>query len=150
MAQNIIYSPWAGTKRHWLCSRTTLSLLFGLLCLFSLVSTRSCFSNQICSSAKVFLQTKCRLRTWGTRTTGSCSLSKAGKNTQLVHWASLVAQSVNHLSAMQETQVWFLDREDPLEKEMASYSGILAWRILWTKEPGGLLWGHKSRTRHSD
>ena len=34
------------------------------------------------------------------------------------------------------TRVRFLDREDPLEKEMASHSGILAWRILWTEEPG--------------
>ena len=139
MAQNIIYSPWEGAKCRWLCLRTTLSLLFGLLCLFSLVSTWSHFSNYICSLPKVFLQTKCRLRTWGTRTTGSCSLAKAGKNSQLVPWASLIAQSVNHLSARQETRVWFLDWEDPLEKEMAKYSSILglenpmdkgAWRAI--------------------
>ena len=39
---------------------------------------------------------------------------------------------------MQETGVWFLGREDPLEKEMATHSGILAWRIPWTEKPGGL------------
>ena len=39
---------------------------------------------------------------------------------------------------MQETRVWYLGREDPLEKEMATYSNILAWEILWTEEPGGL------------
>ena len=39
---------------------------------------------------------------------------------------------------MQETQVWFLGREDLLEKEMATHSSILAWRIPWTEEPGGL------------
>ena len=39
---------------------------------------------------------------------------------------------------MQETQVRFLDREDPLEKEMAIHSNILAWKIPWTEEPGGL------------
>ena len=39
---------------------------------------------------------------------------------------------------MQETWVWFLDWEDPLEKEMATYSSILAWEIPWTEEPGGL------------
>ena len=39
---------------------------------------------------------------------------------------------------MQETWVWFLDQEDPLEKEMATHSSILAWRIPWTEEPGGL------------
>ena len=39
---------------------------------------------------------------------------------------------------MQEMWVWSLDGEDPLEKEMASYSSILAWRIPWTEEPGEL------------
>jgi len=39
---------------------------------------------------------------------------------------------------MQETQVWSLGREDPLEKEMAVNSSILAWEIPWTEEPGGL------------
>ena len=52
--------------------------------------------------------------------------------------ASLVAQMVNYLPAMQETQVWSLDLEDPLEKGMTTYSSILAWRIPWTEEPGGL------------
>ena len=52
--------------------------------------------------------------------------------------ASLLAQSVKNLPAMQETQVRFLGREDPLEKEMATHSSILAWRIPWTEEPGGL------------
>ena len=42
------------------------------------------------------------------------------------------------MSAMQETWVRFLDQEDPLEKEMATYSSILAWRISWTEEPDGL------------
>ena len=49
-----------------------------------------------------------------------------------------MAQSVKSLPAMQETQVQFLDQEDPLEKEMATHSSILAWRIPWTEEPGGL------------
>ena len=52
--------------------------------------------------------------------------------------ASLVAQTVKNLSAMQETQVRSLGQEDPLEKGMATHSTILAWRILWTGEPGGL------------
>ena len=52
--------------------------------------------------------------------------------------ASLVAQMVKRLPAMQETQFWFLGWEDPLEKEMATHSSILAWRIPWTEEPGGL------------
>ena len=49
-----------------------------------------------------------------------------------------VAQMVKTLPAMQETQIQFLGWEDPLEKEMATHSRILAWEILWTEEPGGL------------
>ena len=52
--------------------------------------------------------------------------------------ASLVAQMVKRLSAMQETQVRSLGWEDPLEKEMAAHSSILAWKIPWTVEPGRL------------
>ena len=46
---------------------------------------------------------------------------------------------VKNLSAMWETQVQSLAREDPLEEGMASHSSVLAWRILWAEEPGGLL-----------
>ena len=52
--------------------------------------------------------------------------------------ASLVAQGVKDLPAVQETWVRFLGQEDPLEKEMATHSSVLAWRIPWTEEPGGL------------
>ena len=52
--------------------------------------------------------------------------------------ASLIAQSVKNLPAMQETQVLFLGWEDPLEKEMATHPSILAWRIPWIEEPGRL------------
>ena len=51
---------------------------------------------------------------------------------------SLVSQTVNCLPIMQETRVHFLGREDPLEKEMASHSSILTWKIPWTEEPGRL------------
>ena len=51
-------------------------------------------------------------------------------------WASLVAQMVKNMPAMQETQVLSLGGEDPLEKSMATHSSILAWRIPWTEEPG--------------
>ena len=50
-----------------------------------------------------------------------------------------MAQRVKHLSAMQETRVRSLGWEDPMEKEMATHSSILAWRIPWAVEPGGLL-----------
>jgi len=51
---------------------------------------------------------------------------------------SLVAQMVKNLPEIQETQVWFLGQEDLLEKGMATHCSILAWRIPWTEEPGGL------------
>ena len=51
---------------------------------------------------------------------------------------SLVAQTVKRLPTMQETQVQPLGQEDLLEKEMATHSSILAWKIPWTEEPGGL------------
>ena len=49
-----------------------------------------------------------------------------------------MAQRVKHLPAVWETQVRSLGREDPLEEEMATHSGILAWRLPWTEETGGL------------
>ena len=58
-----------------------------------------------------------------------------------------MAQVVKNPPAIQETQVRSLGGEDPLEKEMATHSGILAWEIPWTEEPGGL---KKSRSSLSD
>ena len=55
-----------------------------------------------------------------------------------VEFSSLVAQTVKNLPALQETMVWSLCWEDPLEKEMATHSSILTWRIPWTEEPNGL------------
>ena len=62
--------------------------------------------------------------------------------------ASLVTQTVKNLPAMQETQVQFLGREDTLEKGMATHSSILAWRIPWTEEPGGLQSTGSQRVGH--
>ena len=56
----------------------------------------------------------------------------------ITSWVSLVAHTVTNLPAMQETQVQSLGREDPLEKKMATHASTLAWKILWTEEPGGL------------
>ena len=67
--------------------------------------------------------------------------------------ASLVAQIVKCLPAVRETQVRSLGWEDPLEKEMATHSRTLAWKILWIEEPGRLHTVHgvaKIRTRLSD
>ena len=52
--------------------------------------------------------------------------------------SSLVAQTVKRLSTMRETQVRYLGREDPLEKEMAAHSSTIAWKITWPEEPGRL------------
>ena len=53
-------------------------------------------------------------------------------------WTSLVAQMVKHLPTMRENQVQSLGWEDLLEKETATPSNVLAWKILWTEEPGRL------------
>ena len=63
-------------------------------------------------------------------------------------WASLVAQTVKNLLAMQKTLVQSLGWEDPLEKGMATHSSILVWRIPWTEEPGGLQPMELQRVRH--
>ena len=60
------------------------------------------------------------------------------KGTGFYWLASLVAQSVKNLPALQETWVRSLGREDCLEKEMATHSSTLAWKISWTEESGGL------------
>ena len=65
-----------------------------------------------------------------------------------VGWVSLVAQGLKRLPAMQETWVPSLGREDLLEKEMATHSSILAWRIPWTEEPGGLQSTGSQRVGH--
>ena len=64
-------------------------------------------------------------------------------------WASIVAQLVKNPTAVWETWVQSLHREDPLEKEMATHSSTLAWKIPWTEEPGRIYIVHgvsKSQT----
>ena len=84
---------------------------------------------------------------------GRCVLSKSQDSLIHLHnlpgpmdvWASLGAQMVKCLPAMEETRVRSLGQEDPLEKEMATHCSILAWRIPWTEEPGGLqsMWSQR-------
>ena len=67
--------------------------------------------------------------------------------------ASLVAQTVKNVPAIQErqeTQVRSLGQEDPLEKGMATHSSILAWRFMWTEEPGGLQSMRLQRMGHNE
>ena len=63
--------------------------------------------------------------------------------------ASLVAQLVKNLPAIQETWVWFLGQKDPLEKETSTHSSILAWRIPWTDKPGRLQSMESQRVGHN-
>ena len=60
-----------------------------------------------------------------------------------------MAQMVKYLPEMQEMWVQSLGQEDPLEKGMATHSSILAWRIPWTEEPGGLQFMASQRTEHN-
>ena len=66
----------------------------------------------------------------------------------VVHSASVVAQMVKRLPTMRETRVQSLGWEDPLEKEMATHSSILAWKIPWTEEPGRLQSMGSQRVEH--
>ena len=66
-----------------------------------------------------------------------------------MHYPSLVAQMVKNLPAMQETQVQSLGWEDLLEKEMATRSSILAWKIPWTEKPGGLPSMGSQKVKHN-
>ena len=59
-----------------------------------------------------------------------------------------MAQTVKNLPAVQETWIQSLGQEDPLEKGMATHSSDLAWRILWTEEPGGLQSTGSQRVGH--
>ena len=62
---------------------------------------------------------------------------------------SLVAQTVKHLPTMQETQVKSVGQEDPLEKEMATHSSTLGWKIPWTEEPSRLQSMGSQRVGHN-
>ena len=66
------------------------------------------------------------------------SIVKYIKCNYCLFWVPLVAQMVKRLSTTQETWVWSLGWEDPLEKEMAIHSSTVAWKIPWTEEPGRL------------
>ena len=97
-----------------------------------------------------------KLREWNIRNylqrCCKCWKSKAGSETWTKlphHRSSLVAQVVKNLPAVQETRIRSLGQKDPLEKGMATHSNILAWRIPWTEEPGGLQSMGLHRVRHN-
>ena len=81
-----------------------------------------------------------RLQSSGSQRVGhNCSTEQQQciqNNCTLTYKHSLVAQMVKNLPSLQETWIQSLGQEDPLEKEMATHFGILAWEIPWTEEPG--------------
>ena len=92
---------------------------------------------------------------WGMQKSAVVHTVRSGNNTSFLRallcsyllspHSSLVAKRLKCLPLMQETWVRFLGQEDPLEKEMATHSSILAWRIPWMEEPGGLhsMWSQR-------
>ena len=97
--------------------------------------------------ANALLSSRSRGQQWGVSTIVSSSRLGFGLWFCLLR-ASLLAQRVKCLPALRDTQVRSLVWEDPLEKEMATHSSILAWRIPWTEEPGRLQSMGSQRVRH--
>ena len=95
---------------------------------------QACFQSQFFNSNKlvIWIKENCN------RNKLQNALCKADCKWPYHNRASLVAQRLKHLPPVRETQVQSLGWEDPLEKEMATHSNILAWRIPWTEEPAGL------------
>ena len=102
-----------------------------LSCIFTLTNCYLCFNSQIKRSSLI-------------PQTFSESRFLDSSN-----WVSLVAQRLKRLPGMRETRVRSLGWEDPLEKEMATHSSILARRSPWTEEPGGLQSTGSQRVRHN-
>ena len=103
----------------------------------------------LCGQKLVFLY----LRGLSKKVTGLGGLHQQNylkeRNFRKLTLASLVAQRLKRLPSMWETWVRFLGQEDPLEKEMVTHSSILAWRIPWTEEPGGLQSTGSQRPGHN-
>ena len=105
---------------------------------FTIWATREALLKPVVTSNSVDSQWELQM-SWGLGTFETTILRNLGKDWALKQvGASLVAQRLKHLPVMQETQVQSLGREDPLEKEMATHSSIIPWRIPWMEEPGGL------------
>ena len=79
-----------------------------------------------------------------------CLLIVLHQDTDNINVTFISGSVVKNPPAMQGIQVRSQDQEDALEKEMATHSNILAWRIPWMEEPDGLHWGYKSQTQLSD
>ena len=122
----------------------------GVGCTWQWLTCRQSGLSPGCSNLVSSVKGMQRLERRGPRiSTGShCSFVQGGQ----ARWEcySLVAQRLKHLPAMRETWVRSLGWEDPLEKEMATHSSILAWRIPWTEKPGGLQFRGSQRVGHDE
>ena len=158
----VLHYLWefAQTHVHWVDDTIQPShLLLPLLFLPSIFPIVRVFSSEspLCMSNRILLSHK-KGRNWvicrGMNRPRVCHTewNKLEREKQIpyinTYIASLVAQMVKNLPAMWETRVWSLGGEDPLEKEMATHSSILAWRIPWTEEPSGLLSIRLQTVRH--
>ena len=99
--------------------------------------------SSVCLEVQYYRQrTRSRFSTMD-RSTRRVSAPRTEQETYFPHWPLRDAElpggsAIRNPPALQETRVRSLGREDPLEKEMATYSSVLAWRVPWTEEPGGL------------
>ena len=103
-------------------------------------SDKMCLSLSVCYIRYIFMYSLLKLKIF----TQMLKINTMSNNLR----ASLVAQRLKRLPAMWEMWVQSLGREDPLEKEMATHSSILAWRIPWMEEPGGLQSTGSQRVGH--
>ena len=85
---------------------------------------------------------------WPNKQTQKQYSNKFNKDFKNGPWTSLMAQTVKHLPTKQKTRFQSLGREDPLEKDMATHSSVLAWKIPWMEEPGRLQSIGSQRVRH--
>ena len=113
---------------------------------------RSCESYTVCWFICLFTQLFTKVPSSSLRVSKNCVANTSWSlNFGLLLikcWTSLVAQRVKWLPSMQETWVWSLGGEDPLEKEMATHSSILAWKTPWMEKPDGLQSMESQRVGH--
>ena len=129
----------------WLCLET---MDMNLSKLQEVVKDRKAWSAAVHGVTK----SQTRLSDWTTTNQGiaSATRTEVWNCSDLSRiWTSMVAQTVKCLPMTWETQVWSLGQEDPLEKETATHSSILAWKIPWTEDPGRLQSMGSQRVGHN-
>ena len=134
----LLFHPWV--PWHLLLDSLLRNMSLGSLkprCSLGVLSSIVC----VCVCVCVYTHTKlrptfCNSVDQTMKLKDACSLEEKLWQTYTVYRASLVAQMVKHLPTMQETHVRSLGQEHPLEKETATHSSTLAWKIPWTEEPG--------------